>query len=100
MKLASIERITKIEKHPNADTLSIVSCVGYEAIVKTGSFSEGDLCIFVQPDSCLPNTAEFEEYRKYVKTRVKACKIRNFWSMGLILPVSFLENYGDLSRSD
>ena len=90
MKLASIERIKSVEKHPNADTLSIVSCAGYKAIVKTGSFSEGDLCVFVQPDCVLPD-APWSAFYKSKSKRVKACKIRQIWSMGV---VESIENVG------
>ncbi len=83
MKLASIERIKSVKKHPNADTLSIVSCAGYEAIVKTGSFNEGELVVFIQPDTCLPD-APWAAFYKSKSKRVKACKIRGIWSLGIV----------------
>lgn len=90
MKLASIEIIQDIQPHPNADTLSIVSCAGYKAIVKNGLFQKGDKCVFIQPDSCLPD-APWATFYKSKSNRVRAVKLRNFWSMGI---VESLENVG------
>ena len=36
MKLASIETIKNIRKHPNADSLEIAEVLGWQVVVKTG----------------------------------------------------------------
>lgn len=95
MRLATIEQINRVEHHSNADTLDVVSVKGWKSIVKRDSFKEGDLCIFVQPDSVLPDVPWAEPYRKFSKKRVKAAKIRGVWSQGIVLPLHIIE--GDLA---
>lgn len=92
MKLASIERIKSVEKHPNADSLDICSVAGYKAITKLGQYKEGELVVFIQPDTTLPD-APWAAFYKSKSKRVRAVKLRNVWSMGIveslnILPVS------------
>lgn len=83
MKLASIEIIQDIQPHSNADTLSIASVAGYKAIVKNGSFQKGDKCVFIQPDTTLPNLP-WATFYKSKSNRVRAIRLRNVWSMGLV----------------
>lgn len=90
MKLASIERIKSVEKHFNADSLEICSVAGYKAITKLGQYKEGELVVFIQPDTCLPDISWAAFYRSKSK-RVKAVKLRNVWSMGII---ESIENVG------
>jgi len=93
MKLASIERIKSICDHPNGQFLSIVTVLGYQVIVKRDEFKEGDLVIFISPDSVLPDT-DWALPFKAKSSRVKSIKLRSIWSMGLVLPLSILEKYG------
>lgn len=89
MKLASIERIKSVEKHPNADSLDICSVAGYKAITKLGQYKPGDLVVFIQPDTCLPD-APWAAFYKSKSKRVKACKIRGQWSMGIVESIQIL----------
>jgi RNA ligase (TIGR02306 family) len=91
MKLASIEKIISVEKHPNADALDLVKVLGYEAIVKKDSYKVGDLCVFIQPDTVLPD-APWASFYKAKSSRVKAIKLRNVWSMGIVESLSILGN--------
>ena len=84
-QLATIERIDKVEKHPNADKLSLVSIGAYRCIVSLDEYKEGDLCILVRPDSVLPDQEWAIPYKKFVKGRIKATKIRDVWSFGLVI---------------
>ena len=93
MKLASIEKVKSIVKHPNADLLSICTVLNYQAIVKLNQFKEGDLVIFVQPDTILPDT-EWSKFFKAKSNRVKAIKLRSAWSMGVVESLSILP-FGD-----
>lgn len=95
MKLASIELINKVEKHSNADSLDIVEVANYKAIVKLGSFKEGQKCVFIFPDSVLPDKPWAAFYRSKSK-RVRACKIRGVWSMGIVEHLSILDCYGKM----
>lgn len=94
----NVVRITELEKHPNADSLSIVRIGGYQVVVKTENYAAGDLAVYIQPDSVVPQTAPFEflwadkEFldgvvpEKYRRITVR--RFRKEWSEGLLLPLS------------
>ena len=89
MKLASIERIKSIVKHPNADALSVVTVLGYQAIVKLDQFKVGDLVVFIQPDVVLPD-APWATFYKAKSNRVKAIRLRQIWSFGIVESLSII----------
>lgn len=45
-----------LEKHPNADTLSIVKVYGYTVVVKTDSWVNKTLAAYIPPDNLVPLT--------------------------------------------
>ncbi len=90
MKLASIEKITKVFVHPNADKLEFVHILGYDCIVPKGLYSVGELAILIQPDTVLPTVDWTEIYRKVSSKRVKAIRLRGEWSLGIVEKTSLL----------
>ena len=38
MKIATIERITSVRHHPNADRLDLISILGYQCVTSHDSF--------------------------------------------------------------
>jgi RNA ligase (TIGR02306 family) len=84
MKIATIETIHSIRKHPNADSLALAKVLGYQVIIGLDSFQEGDKVVFIQPDTLLPEEPWAEMFRKR-SSRVKACKLRGEWSLGIAL---------------
>lgn len=105
---ANVIRVGEIKKHPNADTLSLITVDGFQVVIKSGEFNTGDLAVYVTPDSIVPEIKPFEflwedkvqpgEDIPYRYRRVTARKFRGEWSEGLLLPVTdFLtefRNYG------
>jgi len=83
MILASIQRIREVVKHSNADALDIVTVLNYKAIVKRDQYKVGDLIVFIEPDSVLPDAEWAKEY-KAKSNRVRAVKLRGEWSEGII----------------
>lgn len=83
MNLATIQSIASVEAHPNADLLEIVQVKGYKAIVKKGQWKAGDFCVFIEPDSVLPDKPWAAFYRAK-SSRVRAIKLRNAWSFGIV----------------
>ncbi len=77
-----IVQVGKIEKHPNADSLSVTSVFDYPVIIKTGDFLEGDLAVYIPVDSICPETPVFS-FLKH--SRIKAAKLRGIFSMGLLI---------------
>ncbi len=94
MNLATIERITSIRPHPNADRLDLAQVLGYECVIQKDSGIPGGLCIFIKPDTTLPDAPWAETFNKFSKTRVKAMCLRGEWSMGIALPMGSSIRYG------
>lgn len=83
MKLASIQSILSVRHHENADSLDIVQVLGYHCIVKRDQWKVGDLCVFIEPDSVLPE-APWSAFYRAKSNRVKAVRLRGSWSMGIV----------------
>ena len=98
-------RISELEKHPNADSLSIVRIGGYQVVVRTDEWKVGDLAAYVQPDSVVPPEPQyaflwenmtFENNEVPLKRRrITARRFRKEWSEGLLLHIgSQVKAYG------
>lgn len=75
----------QIEPHPNADRLDVARIFGFTCCVAKGSFEDGQLAAYVQPDSVVDSTRpEFEFLAGHERIRVK--RLRGVVSMGLLLP--------------
>ncbi len=83
MPLASIQLILNVSRHPNADLLDVVQVLGYECIVRKGEWAVGDYCVFFEPDCVLPDQP-WAAFYKNRSSRVKAIKLRNVWSFGVV----------------
>jgi len=91
----NVIRIAELEKHPNADSLSIVRIGGYQVIVRTEEWKAGDLAVYVQPDSVVPQTEPFaflwegNEFPDGIvpekKRRVTVRRFRKEYSEGLLM---------------
>jgi RNA ligase (TIGR02306 family) len=90
MKLASIEKVTKVFPHPNADKLEFVHVLGYDCLVPKGLHELADLVVLIQPDTVLPQVPWTEIYRKASAKRVKAIRLRGEWSFGIVEKLSLL----------
>ena len=95
-KLASIQRISKIEPIEGADRIELASVLGWQCVVNKGQFQPMDLAVYFEIDSFLPIRPEFEFMRasSYRKTdimgegfRLKTMRFRGQVSQGLLLPI-------------
>lgn len=95
-KLASIQRIWKIEPIEGADRIELAHVLGWQCVVNKGQFREMDMAVYFEVDSFLPLAPEFEFLRasSYRKTdimgegfRLRTMKFRGQISQGLLLPV-------------
>lgn len=89
MSLASIQPILAVRHHENADSLDIVQVLGYHCIVKRDQWKVGDLCVFIEPDSVLPD-APWSAFYRAKSNRVKSVRLRGSWSMGIVESLSIL----------
>lgn len=79
-----VVRLGEIEKHPNADTLSITQVHGgYPVCLRTGEFQPGDLAVYVPVDAIVPEGDPRWEFLG-VHRRIRARRLRGIFSMGLL----------------
>lgn len=86
MKDATIEIISSVEKHPNADRLEIANILGFKCVTQKGLYKGGETIVYIRPDAVLPEMEWAVSYRQYSPVRVKAVKLRDVWSEGIIVP--------------
>lgn len=86
MKLASVQKITKLTPIEGADLIETATVLGWEIVVKKGEYQVGDLCTYIQIDTVVPELPEFEFLRER-KFRVRTIKLRKQISQGLIVPL-------------
>lgn len=103
----NIVRLSEPRVHTNADTLELFDIGGYQVVTKKGQFKEGDLAVYIQPDSVVPQTEAFKfiwaehaletEQEGYGKCytdvperrrRITVRRFRKEWSEGLLMPIS------------
>ena len=96
-KLASIQRIWKIEPIDGADKIELAHVLGWQCVVNKGQFLPMDIGVYFEIDSFLPIREEFEFMRSssYKKTdimgegfKLRTMRFRGQISQGLLLPVS------------
>ncbi len=106
--LASIQMISNIVDHPNADAIELATVRGWQVVVKKGDFKPGDKVIYLEIDSWVPTEiapflSKGQEPRIYegVKgERLRTIRLRGAISQGLILPITVLEKFGDIVYED
>jgi RNA ligase (TIGR02306 family) len=95
--LITVERVTEVEHHPNADRLDIITVLGYKVITGRDQFKVDDTAIYFPADILItPNVAEELGVIKYLKhaiypgdiaktqCRVSACRLRGVPSHGFV----------------
>lgn len=100
-KLGSVQIIDTVTKHPNADSLEIITLVGmaWQVIEVLGVLQIGDKVVYCEIDSLLPGNASWlpEAVKKRVEKewfRVKTIQLRKELSQGLVVKLSnFLNDY-------
>jgi|PlaIllAssembly_1097288.scaffolds.fasta_scaffold00001_57 RNA ligase (TIGR02306 family) len=93
-KLATIETISEIKTHPNADAIELAMVRGWQVVVRRGEFQPGDKVIYLEIDSWVPTEIapflskgqEPREYEGVKGERLRTVKLRGEISQGLILP--------------
>jgi RNA ligase len=95
---ANIVRLGEPRVHPNADKLEIFDVGEYQVVSQKGTFKAGDLAVYIQPDSVVPQTEPFKWiWESYVgldgtvpekRRRITVKRLRKEWSEGLLLPVT------------
>lgn len=88
-QLATIQKITDIRAIEGADKIEVCQVLGWECVTKKGEHKVGDLVVYVEIDSILPERAEFEFLRER-KFRIKTIKLKKQVSQGIVFGTSIL----------
>ena len=108
-KLASIQKIWKLEPIEGADRIELAHVLGWQCVVNKGQFKPGDIGIYFEIDSFLPIRPEFEFLRNssYKKSdimgegfRLRTMRFRGQISQGLLLPVNQFPQIKEVTVGD
>lgn len=88
-QLATIQKIRKLEPIAGADAIMKASVLGWEVVVKKEEFREGDLCVYCEIDSVLPDKPAFA-FLKSRGMRIRTIRLRGQISQGICFPLSVL----------
>ena len=94
-KLATIEQIHSIQKHPNEDVekLEVGKIKEWPVVVPKGQFKDGDLVVFIQIDSIVPKENPYFAFMERQKYRVWSAKFKGAPSQGLVCSLSILPEF-------
>lgn len=99
-KMASIRVIDDINPIPDADAIEVATVGGWKVVVKKGEFKAGDLAVYCEIDSWIPDTvAPFltkpghfpKVYNEVEGQKLRTIRLRKQVSQGLLLPMSIFE---------
>jgi len=91
-KLASIQRIVSLASIDGAEMIEKATVLGWEVVVaKDDNFKVGDLVVYCEVDSIMPDKPEFEFLRER-KFRIRTIKLKGQVSQGIVFPLSILKN--------
>ena len=93
-KLASVQVIKNLEPIEGRDRIELATVEGWKVIVGKGDFKVGDLCVYIEIDSVLPDRPEFEQARKR-SNRIRTMKMAGVYSQGIVYPLTILPNMID-----
>ena len=91
-KLASVQRILAVTPIEGADAIETAKVLGWNVVVKKGELKVGDLCIYCEIDSLMPEREEFM-FLKPRGMRIRTVRLRGQVSQGICFPLSMLPSY-------
>lgn len=93
-ELCYLVKIDNVIPHPNADRLDIAEIGGWRCIVGKGEFKSGDIGVYFEVDSRLPECKPFTDMEFLVSKhyKIKTQKIRGEFSQGLLVSLDTFNN--------
>lgn len=91
--LAHTEKVEWIRPIEGADNIELIGVLGWVCIAKIGEFHEGDVCVYIEIDSKVPEK-EWSEFLRPKHFKVKTMKLNKFGgviSQGLALPLNVFD---------
>ncbi len=101
-KMASIQRVTSVEPIEGADRIEKIRVLGWQLVAQKNEFEPGDLCLYCEIDSVLPDHPAFENFRER-KFRIKTIRLKGVISQGLAFPLDhpyIVEKIGNCKVSE
>ena len=95
-KLASVQKVKAIRPIEGADRIEVVQVLNWDCVALKGQYHVGDLVIYFEIDSLLPDIPAFEFLKKSAwsqklnKYKISTHKFRNQISQGLVMPITQL----------
>lgn len=100
-QLASIKTIKEVKPAFNSDNLNLAYVDGWQVVVrKDEDYKAGDLCVYLEIDSMLPDIPAFRFLLDKNVKRLRTVKLRGNLSQGLIMPLSILSEYLGTETND
>lgn len=101
-KLASIQKIEKIQQIELADSICCVTVLGWQVVCRKDEVKVGDIVVYIEIDSLLPDIPLFEDIKKITSgtMRIRTVRMRGQVSQGICFPLSILENFGKMTVND
>lgn len=112
----NVVRLGAPRTHTNADSLELydIPNTSYQVVTKKGQFAEGQLAIYIQPDSVIPASEPFrfiwEPYQVQTdpqtivvpekRRRITVRKFRGEYSEGLLMPVTDFPELYEIYKED
>lgn len=82
--------VIELLPHPNAERLELANVGGYQIVCQKGLHETGKTVIMIPHNSVLPDRAEFEGFKPYLKgplkNRVMSQRLRGELSMAIVIP--------------
>lgn len=99
-KMATLRHIDSIRPIEGADAIECAVVGGWSVVVKRGEFFPGELAVYAEVDSWIPNTiapflskgSEPREYMGVKGERLRTVKLRGQVSQGLLLKLDTVDN--------
>jgi RNA ligase (TIGR02306 family) len=96
-KLASIQKIIALAPIEGADAIERATVLGWQLVIKKDEFKIGELCVYCEIDSLMPDKPEFE-FLKSRGMRIRTIRLRGQISQGICLPLSVLPKDFDIAE--
>ena len=100
--LVHIEKVQWIKHIEGADNIELIGVLGWSLIAKKKEFNVGDLAVYFEIDSLLPEKDDRFKFMESKKYKVKTMKLSKFnvFSQGLALPLSLFPELKDKKIGD
>ena len=84
-KLATIQKLHSIQKHPNEEVekLEVGKVMEWPVVIPKGQYKEGELVVFIAIDSIVPESNPYFEFMRRQKFRIwnlKNCMDFGAWN--------------------